>query len=68
MGQFLWFWRLWGVVCKSRAYDAVQAAAGRVPDLKRGAVFDGVGTPAMGKWHDQRQMQGAMVARGSDGG
>jgi len=35
-------------VCKSRVYDAVQAAAQRVPGLKRRAVFEGLRTPALG--------------------
>jgi hypothetical protein len=35
-------------VCKSRVYDAVQAAAERVPGLKRRAVFEGLRTPALG--------------------
>jgi transposase-like protein len=35
-------------VCKSRVYDAVQAAAERVPGLRREAVLDGVRTPALG--------------------
>jgi len=35
-------------LCKSRIYDAVQAAAQRVPGLKRHNVFEGVRTPALG--------------------
>jgi transposase-like protein len=35
-------------LCKSRVYDAVQEVAERVPELKRGQVFQGVRTPAMG--------------------
>ena len=35
-------------LCKSRVYDAVQEAAKRVPGLKRGQVFAGVRTPALG--------------------
>lgn len=35
-------------MAKSQVYEAVQAAAKRVPDLTRNAVFDGVRTPAMG--------------------
>ena len=35
-------------MCKSRVYDAVQAAAERVPSLKRDQVFEGVQTPALG--------------------
>jgi transposase-like protein len=35
-------------LCKSRVYDAVQEVAERVPGLKRGQVFQGVRTPAMG--------------------
>lgn len=35
-------------MCKSRVYDTVQAAAERVPGLKRGEVFKGLRTPAVG--------------------
>lgn len=35
-------------VCKSRVYDIVQAAAERVPGLKREAVFKRIKTPALG--------------------
>ena len=35
-------------VCKSQVYEAVQAAAQRVPGLKRRQVFGGVRTPALG--------------------
>jgi hypothetical protein len=35
-------------MCKSRVYDAVQAAAERVPGLRREAVFGDVRTPALG--------------------
>jgi transposase-like protein len=35
-------------VCKSSVYDAVQAAAEKVPGLKRKEVFAGIRTPAMG--------------------
>ena len=35
-------------LCKSRVYDAVQAAAARVPGMRQGAVFDGLRTPALG--------------------
>lgn len=35
-------------LCKSRIYDTVQAAAERVPGLKRQAVFEGIRTPALG--------------------
>lgn len=35
-------------LCKSRVYDAVQAAAARVPGLKREQVFGGLQTPALG--------------------
>jgi transposase-like protein len=35
-------------VCKSRVYDAVQAAAERVPGMKRDQVFENVRTPALG--------------------
>jgi hypothetical protein len=35
-------------MAKSQVYQAVQAAAERVPDLKRNAVFSGLRTPAMG--------------------
>ena len=35
-------------LCKSRVYEVVQAAAQRVPGLKREAVFEGVRTPALG--------------------
>ncbi len=35
-------------LCKSRVYDAVQAAAQRVPGLKRKSVLEGVRTPALG--------------------
>ena len=35
-------------MCKSRVYDAVQAAAERVPGLRREAVFGGLRTPALG--------------------
>jgi len=32
---------------KTSVYDAVQAAAARVPGLRRGAVFNGVRTPSL---------------------
>jgi transposase-like protein len=35
-------------MCKSRVYDAVQAAAERVPGMKRDQVFERVRTPAVG--------------------
>ncbi len=35
-------------LCKSRVYDAVQAAAERVPGLKRQKVFEDIRTPALG--------------------
>jgi hypothetical protein len=35
-------------MCKSRVYDAVQAAAERVPGMKRDQVFERVRTPALG--------------------
>jgi transposase-like protein len=35
-------------VCKTQVYEAVQAAARRVPGLKRRRVFAGVRTPALG--------------------
>ncbi len=35
-------------MCKSRVYDAVQAAAERVPGLKREKVFERIRTPALG--------------------
>jgi hypothetical protein len=35
-------------LCKSRVYEVVQAAAERVPGLKREQVFAGVQTPALG--------------------
>lgn len=35
-------------VCKTQVYEAVQAAARRVPGLKRRQVFGGVRTPALG--------------------
>jgi len=35
-------------LCKSRVYDVVQAAAERVPGLKRERIFEGVQTPALG--------------------
>lgn len=35
-------------MCKSRIYDAVQAAAERVPGLKRDAIFGELKTPALG--------------------
>ena len=35
-------------LCKSRVYDAVQAAARQVPGMKREAVFGGVRTPVVG--------------------
>ena len=35
-------------LCKSRVYDALQAAAQRVPGLKREQVFGGLHTPALG--------------------
>jgi hypothetical protein len=35
-------------LCKSRVYDAVQAAAERVPGLKRQSVFEHIRTPAIG--------------------
>jgi transposase-like protein len=35
-------------MCKSRVYDAVQAAAERVPGMKRDQVFENVRTPALG--------------------
>jgi hypothetical protein len=42
-------WEALGVyVCKSSVYEAVQAAAEKVPGLKRKEVFAGIRTPAMG--------------------
>jgi transposase-like protein len=35
-------------VCKTRVYEVVQAAAERVPGLKREQVFEGIQTPALG--------------------
>lgn len=35
-------------LCKSQVYEVVQAAAERVPGLKREAIFEGVRTPALG--------------------
>jgi len=35
-------------MCKSRVYDAVQAAAERVPGLRQEQVFAGIRTPALG--------------------
>jgi hypothetical protein len=35
-------------MCKSQVYEAIQAAAKRVPGLKRRQVFAGVQTPAVG--------------------
>ncbi len=35
-------------MCKSRVYDAMQAAAERVPGMKRDQVFENVRTPALG--------------------
>jgi hypothetical protein len=35
-------------MCKSRVYDTVQAAAERVPGMKRDQVFENVRTPALG--------------------
>ncbi len=35
-------------LCKSRVYDTVQEVAERVPGMKRGAIFAGVRTPALG--------------------
>jgi len=35
-------------LCKSRVYDVVQAAAERVPGLKREAVFEDIQVPALG--------------------
>jgi len=35
-------------MCKSRVYDAVQAAAERVPGTKRDQVFENIRTPALG--------------------
>ena len=35
-------------LCKSRVYEVVQAAAERVPGLKREEVFEGIRTPAVG--------------------
>jgi transposase-like protein len=35
-------------MCKSRIYDTVQAAARKVPGLKRGEVFGSIKTPAVG--------------------
>jgi transposase-like protein len=35
-------------LCKSRVYEIVQAAAERVPGLKREQVFEGIETPAVG--------------------
>ena len=35
-------------LCKSRVYDSVQDAARHVPGMKRGEVFKGVRTPALG--------------------
>ena len=35
-------------MCKSRVYDAVQSVAEHVPGLKRGQIFEGLKTPALG--------------------
>jgi transposase-like protein len=35
-------------LCKSRVYEVVQAAAERVPGLKREHIFEGIRTPALG--------------------
>jgi transposase-like protein len=35
-------------MCKSRVYDAVQAAAKKVPGMARSQVFQGIQTPALG--------------------
>jgi transposase-like protein len=35
-------------MCKSRVYDAVQAAAERVPGMRQAQVFENVRTPALG--------------------
>jgi hypothetical protein len=35
-------------LCKSQVYEVVQAVAERVPGLKRGAIFQGIQTPALG--------------------
>ena len=35
-------------MCKSRVYDAVQAAAKRVPGMKQDQVFESIRTPALG--------------------
>ena len=51
-------------VCKSRVYDAVQAAAARVPGLKREAVFQAVRTAALGSDVTSVKCQGQWLLLG----
>jgi hypothetical protein len=51
-------------MCKSRVYDAVQAAAERVPGLKREAVFAGLKTPALGGDLTSVKVKGEWLALG----
>jgi hypothetical protein len=51
-------------MCKSRIYDAVQAAAERVPGLKREAVFAQLKTPALGGDLTSVKVNGQWLALG----
>jgi hypothetical protein len=45
----LWPWKRWAcTMSKTSVYEAVQAAAEKVPGLKRNQVFAGLRTPALG--------------------
>lgn len=48
MGPPLWPWKRWACECKTSVYEAVQAAAEKVPGLKRNEVFARLRTPALG--------------------
>jgi hypothetical protein len=51
-------------LCKSRVYDVVQAAAERVPGLKRERIFEGVQTPALGSDVTSVKCNGQWLALG----
>jgi hypothetical protein len=49
MEQSHWHWKEWRVpLSKTHVYEIVQAAARRIPDMKRDRVFAGVKTKAVG--------------------
>jgi fatty acid desaturase len=55
-------------MARSSVYAAVQAAAEKVPGMKRGEVFAGIRTPALGGGCHVGEVQGRMVAPGLIGG